>query len=173
MERDPAYNTIDENAQGPIKVGEFELKDTGHRKVFDTGAQRDAAPGKGWPHCVPCVAKDREAKWYEAGGQKYGRHNWREGIPLSNYLDSASRHLDKLMDGQMDEDHAAAVRWNMGCFIWTQQEILAGRLPGYLADVPPHRTWKEITAMYNERKQAEKDGTLETWKEKYAKLATK
>jgi len=121
-------------------AGGFVLTDTGNRKVFATGAQRDAAGMKGWFHGIPFVAIERWAQWLEAGGKKYGKHNWRKGIPLSNYLDSAGRHYFKLCEAMVQgvhpgEDHAAATLWNIGGFIWTQNEIKEGRLPAYLDNV--------------------------------------
>ena len=120
---------------GVIQNGEFELKDTGNRRIFETGAQRDAGPGKGYFHCLPFVAMESLAKLYEAGAVKYGRDNWKRGIPLNCYLDSMLRHALKLAEARVDEDHAAAVMWNAAGFVWTAGEIRAGRLPRSLDNV--------------------------------------
>lgn len=116
-------------------MSEFTIKDSGKRKVFETGAQRDAIPGKGFFHLIPYLPHERLAQHYENGARKYGKSNWKKGIPLSCYLDSAARHLGKLIDGWTDEDHATAVSWNMYGYIWTKNEIEEGRLPSSLDDV--------------------------------------
>ena len=120
---------------GLINNGEYSLNDTGNRKVFETGAQRDAGAGRGYFHCIPYVAIESLAKLYEAGAIKYGRDNWKKGIPLSNYIDSMERHALKLAECRQDEDHAAAVMWNAAGFIWTATEIRAGRLPRSLDNI--------------------------------------
>lgn len=121
--------------KGDIKNGDFVVGDTGHRKVFETGAQRDAGPGKGYFHCLPYVAMEALARLYEAGAIKYGRDNWKRGIPLSCFLDSMLRHALKLAECRLDEDHTAAVMWNAAGFAWTAAEIEAGRLPSSLDNV--------------------------------------
>lgn len=120
---------------GPIANGEFILNDTGRRRVFETGAQRDAGVGKGYFHCLPYVAIEALAKLYEAGAIKYGRDNWKLGIPLNCYLDAMLRHALKLAEARVDEDHAAAVMWNAAGFIWTANEVRAGRLPSHLDNI--------------------------------------
>lgn len=120
---------------GAIPNGQFVVGDTGRRVVFATGAQRDAGAGKGYFHCLPFVALESLAKLYEAGALKYGKDNWKRGIPLHCYLDSMMRHATKLSEAWVDEDHAAAVMWNAAGFIWTVKEIEAGRLPRSLDDI--------------------------------------
>lgn len=60
--------------------------------------------------------------------------NWEKGQPLSRYLDSAMRHLCAVLDKQDDEDHAAAVAWNMMAFMCTKRWIEGGGLPPELDD---------------------------------------
>lgn len=111
------------------------LKDTGKRQRFATGAVRDVSVGKGRFDLLPPYAIFRIARHFEAGAVKYGDSNWRKGIPLSRYLDSAERHLNKLKCGMDDEDHAAAAAWNILCFIETKKAIEEGILPQELDDI--------------------------------------
>jgi hypothetical protein len=122
-------------AAAAISNGEYVVKDSGSRTTFATGAVRDSGESKGWFHCLPFVAIERLAKLYEAGGKKYGKSNWKKGIPLSRYLDSCFRHLHKLAEGWTDEDHAAAVMWNAAGFIWTLDAVKSGKLPADLDDI--------------------------------------
>lgn len=59
------------------------------------------------------------AKHYENGMRKYGKDNWRKGIPLSSYVDSACRHYCKWRSGWEDEDHLSACLFNLLCGAWT------------------------------------------------------
>lgn len=59
------------------------------------------------------------AKHFEAGARKYGDNNWRKGIPINVFIDSAIRHFCKFMRGDNDEPHDIAFMWNVICCIWT------------------------------------------------------
>jgi hypothetical protein len=104
------------------------VKDSGQRQEFSTGAKRDTQGGKGRFDLLPGHALTRLARHFENGAVKYGDDNWRKGMPLNRYLDSAFRHLVKFMDGERDEDHAIAVVWNMMCLIETEHMIKNGVL---------------------------------------------
>lgn len=122
-------------AAAPIKNGDFIVKDSGKRESFETGAVRDSGEGKGYFHCIPLIAIEALAKLYQAGAQKYGRDNWKKGIPLSRFIDSMARHLFKLSEGWTDEDHGAAVMWNAAGFLWTADAIKRGERPASLNDI--------------------------------------
>ena len=55
---------------------------------------------------------------YSEGCQKYGRDNWKKGIPVNCYLDSTIRHYLKWRRGDKDEPHDRAVCWNILSCIW-------------------------------------------------------
>nr|DAH22044.1 MAG TPA: hypothetical protein [Caudoviricetes sp.] len=59
------------------------------------------------------------SKHFEAGAVKYGDNNWRKGIPVHCYIDSAVRHYLKYRRGDTDEPHDRAFCWNLMCAIWT------------------------------------------------------
>ena len=113
-----------------------ELKDSGSRSQFDTGAQRDAQEGKGRMDLLPFSALMELSKVFEAGANKYRANNWRRGIPLSRYADSGSRHFAKWMAGWRDEPHLEMAAWNFMCLIETQLLIKQGLLPETLNDLP-------------------------------------
>ena len=56
---------------------------------------------------------------FEEGAKKYGDNNWRKGIPVRCYIDSAVRHYLKFLRGDKDEPHDRAFCWNLMCAIWT------------------------------------------------------
>ena len=99
------------------------LKDSGERRQFDTGAVRDRAAGKGRYDLLSTQALMRLARHYEAGAIKYEDRNWEKGMPISVYVDAAMRHLVKYIAGWNDEDHLAAVLWNISAIMFMEDEM--------------------------------------------------
>lgn len=114
----------------------FITKHSGAQQQFDTGSRRDLPTGKGRYDLIPTIPLRRLAQLYERGAVHYGDRNWERGQPLMRYVDSAMRHLNNLVAGEPEEDHAIAVAWNMFGFVWTLAMIEAGRLPAELDDRP-------------------------------------
>ena len=90
-----------------------EIKDSGERTVFGSGAVRDMHEGKGDMVSIPWESILRLSKHYENGAKKYQRWNFRKGIPISSFIDSACRHLAKYQCGMDDEDHLSAAAFNV------------------------------------------------------------
>lgn len=90
-----------------------EIKDSGERTQFETGAVRDMHAGKGRMDLLPWHGIIAVSKHCENGAIKYGEHNVDKGIPLHSLCDSASRHLAKYLAGMDDEDHLVAAAWNL------------------------------------------------------------
>jgi hypothetical protein len=111
------------------------LPSSGSMTNFSTGAVRDAMQGKGFPSMIPTCALESLARRFEDGATKYGRDNWKKGIPLSRYCDAANRHLWAIKDGCTEEDHFGAVLWNIACWQKTKQMIETGELPENLNDI--------------------------------------
>ena len=163
-----------------------EIKDSGNRREFSTGAVRDMAEGKGRCDLLPLdviadlfleskcekyervnivlnylnaalkIWKDEALTWdsvrmdfvvghlynalkeflkqsdfgdiptmvlelsvhFEQGANKYTEDNWKRGIPVNCYIDSAIRHYLKWLRGDTDERHDRAFVWNIVCCIW-------------------------------------------------------
>ena len=114
----------------------MEVKDSGERQEWDTGAVRDMQDGKGRYDLLPVHAIARLARHFENGAKKYDDENWRKGIPLRRYLDSAIRHVFKFQAGMRDEDHLTAAIWNLCCLLETQELIERELLPEKLNDLP-------------------------------------
>ena len=91
----------------------MDIKDSGTRREFNTGAVRDMAEGKGDMVSIPWEAILRLSRHYENGSKKYNRWNYRKGIPVSSFIDSACRHLAKYQCGEDDEDHLSAAAFNI------------------------------------------------------------
>lgn len=121
---------------GPHREYAAGIKDSGDRTVFSTGAQRDRSVGKGKPSLVPNWVIWLVSRIYEDGGAKYSPRNWEKGMALSQYIDSAERHLAKLKAGLRDEPHASQVIWNMIGYIFTGTLVKMGHRPVELNDMP-------------------------------------
>lgn len=98
------------------------IKDSGHRRMFETGAVRDMVQGKGRYDLIPWEAIHELALHCEAGAQKYGERNCEKGIPVSSLIDSAFRHLSTYMQGATDEPHLRAALWNIAFAIYMEQK---------------------------------------------------
>lgn len=122
-------------SEKPTEVPRYDIKDSGERRTFSTGAQRDRAGGKSRPDLISPIALWRLGLWLEKGAQKYTERNWEKGMPLSEYIASAHRHLLLLADGNEDEDHASALLFNAMAFIHTEHRIRSGDLPSELDDL--------------------------------------
>src|SRR5438477_12878367 len=129
----PSRSPLRRNSDVPP---EYVTKDSGRREEWTTGSRRDAREGKGRYDLLPPHAVHRLAQLYERGAAKYGDRNWEKGQPLSRFVDSALRHLFQLVAGEEDEDHAAAVAWNVLAFMETECRVRAGELPAELDDLP-------------------------------------
>lgn len=132
------------------------VKDSGVREEFSSGSRRDTRKGKGRFDLIPTIPYKRLARHYENGAAKYGDRNWEMGQSLSRYLDSCERHLQAVKDGREDEDHAAAVCWNMFAFIHTLELVRAGVYPHELDDLSDH--WAQMRAYYEHEDNKSKEG---------------
>ncbi len=140
----------------------MEIKDSGTRRQFASGAVRDIDDNKGRCDLLPLdvvadIMKDpilysihsfqsdgdyshlfvalinfyterygdrytfflEEAKHYSEGAKKYSEDNWKKGINLKSYIDSAVRHYLKWRRGDDDEPHDRAFGWNLLSACWT------------------------------------------------------
>jgi hypothetical protein len=116
----PAWRQQMEDGSFAMK---WETKDSGERKVYDSGMQRDTDEGK--PRFDLLYADEmpfqeqmltRFAHLMRRGAEKYGAKNWLKGDgpdELERAKGSSIRHHFKWLMGETDEDHAAAVMANI------------------------------------------------------------
>lgn len=96
---------------------EFVVKDSGKREEYASGMVRDVQDDK------PMVRLIRSGPMFmrwavhlTKGAAKYGRDNWtlaNSDEELERFKDSAARHFEQWLNGEQDEDHAAAVFFNI------------------------------------------------------------
>jgi Domain of unknown function (DUF5664) len=101
----------------------FITKDSGKRVTFETGMQRDVNENKPrfdliTPAGLPFEERmlTRWARLMDRGASKYGERNWEKASTeeeKKRFMDSAYRHFMQWAAGETDEDHAAAVFFNI------------------------------------------------------------
>lgn len=98
-------------------MDEFTVKDSGQRQEFASGMRRDVQDDKVlWSLIYSGPMLERWAKHLTAGARKYGPNNWllaQGQEELDRFRDSAARHFAQWMRGDRDEDHGAAVFFNI------------------------------------------------------------
>lgn len=99
---------------------EFTVKDSGQRIEYKTGMRRDIQEGKPrYDLILPERGGGMLKRWAEhmrKGAEKYGERNWELAETEEEYKrfrQSAIRHFIQWFDGECDEDHAAAVFFNI------------------------------------------------------------
>ena len=117
---------------------EPDLKDSGTREQFTSGAVRDAAGNKSLLELIPGWALFAYGWIMEAGKRKYSARNWEKGMPLSRYLSSAKRHIEAYQLGFRDEPHLWQALWNVGGAVHTQVLVYLGVYPKEFYDLPNH-----------------------------------
>jgi len=114
----------------------FVTKDSGVRSVRPSGYQRDTQQGKPrfdllLPQGVPYSDQflTRWANLLARGADKYSERNWEQASDqedLDRFQSSAFRHLMQWMSGELDEDHAAAVAYNLMAYETTKYKMTKG-----------------------------------------------
>lgn len=121
----------------------FVVKDSGERKQFDSGMVRDTSAGKTEYHRVfegPML--ERWAEHLTKGAAKYpdnpdGSANWTLAAGEAEYVRfraSACRHFFQLMRGDDDEDHAAAVFFNINGMMYVQEKMQTQAAVDFIMD---------------------------------------
>jgi hypothetical protein len=143
----------------------FIIKDSGVRAEFDSGMVRDTAEGKPeYSRVFDGPMFDRWAEHLTTGAVKYpdvspGVANWtlaRSQEELLRFRESALHHVRQWVNGERDEDHAAALFFNVNGYEYVRDRLkdAAARLPRELPatttqqpfDVPIAfiPTWQEV-----------------------------
>ena len=111
----------------------FTTKDSGKREEYNSGMVRDVQEGK--PDftylLIPGVAyKDqpiiRLIELYMRGAEKYGRYNWTKADSeeeLQRFKQSGLRHHMQYLCGETDEDHQAAVLFNIIATMYVEDKL--------------------------------------------------
>ena len=98
-------------------MAEFVTKDSGKRQEFEGGMVRDTTEGKvNWALVADGPMLKRWAELMTRGAIKYDARNWMKAsgqAELDRARESAFRHFMQWYRGDVDEDHAAAILFNV------------------------------------------------------------
>jgi hypothetical protein len=113
------------NPSGATKT--FTVKDSGVREHFNSGMQRDTSKDKvRYDLLFDGPLLERWAVQLTKGAKKYEARNWMKAEGLEEYnrfRESAARHFVQWMRGEIDEDHAAAVVFNLNGALYVEQQM--------------------------------------------------
>jgi O-succinylbenzoate synthase len=104
----------------------FVVKDSGVRQEYDSGMRRDTQEGKPDYTLIHNQFLTRLAIHLGKGAIKYGRDNWmcaNSEEELQRFKSSAMRHLMQWLNGDVDEDHMAAVCFNLMCAEYVKERL--------------------------------------------------
>ncbi len=105
----------------------FVVKDSGARQDYASGMRRDIEDDK--PDFT--LALDgpmfvRYAVHLTKGAKKYGKRNWQlanSEEEMERFKRSALRHMLQWLNGDIDEDHAAAVMFNINAAEYVKDRL--------------------------------------------------
>lgn len=109
----------------------FITKDSGARQEYKSGMRRDTQEGKPrYDLVIPLDQEDhmfkRWAMLLERGMAKYGYRNWELASSVEEMIRfqaSAFRHFVQWQNGETDEDHAAAVFFNIQAYEYVKDKL--------------------------------------------------
>lgn len=107
-------------------MSEFIVKDSGKRQEYESGMVRDTQEDKPNYNLIDKDFLRRLADHLTKGAIKYGRDNWRKANSpeeMQRFQDSAFRHMMQWMNGETDEDHMAAVAFNMAAACYVKKRL--------------------------------------------------
>jgi len=108
----------------------FKILDSGlpHEK-FASGMERDTPEGKtDYTLVLDGPMFERWAEHLTTGAKKYAARNWMQANSikeLERFRESALRHFIQVMRGDTDEDHMAAVFFNLNGMAYVQERLYA------------------------------------------------
>jgi hypothetical protein len=115
-----------------LRKPEFQVKDSGVRHEFESGMRRDTSDNKTDVELIfngPMA--DRWAEHLTKGAIKYpdpeiGEANWMRAngkAEMVRFRKSAVRHFRQWLRGDIDEDHASAVFFNINGYEYTKGKL--------------------------------------------------
>lgn len=104
------------------------------KEVFSTGANRDSQEGKIQYSLIPYQALDALGQVLTDGAKRYGKGNYKLGIPYTRVIDSLMRHVEAIRRGKDDEPHVGQAMANLAFLAYYDDMINKGLLPKELDD---------------------------------------
>lgn len=114
----------------PIPQVEFVVKDSGERQKFDSGMVRDVTTDKiRWDLVFDGPLMQRLAEHLTKGAKKYEARNWMKAsgeAEKERFRESAVRHFVLWFNNVRDEDHMAAVVFNLNGYEYVAAKLRDG-----------------------------------------------
>jgi Domain of unknown function (DUF5664) len=109
-------------------MSDFVIKDSGQRAQFESGMVRDVATDKtNFALALDGPMFVRWAVHLTKGAIKYAKRNWMKAngeAELERFKESAFRHFMQWYNGNVDEDHAAAVFFNINGVEYVKDKLV-------------------------------------------------
>jgi len=119
------------------------IKDSGKRIEFDSGMVRDITDDKiDYTLALDGPMFERYARHLTDGAKKYDKRNWLKASgqeELDRFKESALRHMIQWLRGDTDEDHAAAIWFNVNGV-----EMVKEKLAPKVALDEASKWWREV-----------------------------
>lgn len=101
------------------------------KREFPTGAIRDSDKDKeNYIESIPWAALRRYAFYMKSKEGRYGKGNFKKGIPVNSYEESLVRHLQKYISNkyengnfEKEEDHLSAMLFNIFGIIFEEEKL--------------------------------------------------
>ena len=110
-----------------VTPADFTIKDSGARMRFPSGMQRDLSTDKtDYTLVLDGPMFQRWAIHLTKGAKKYHKRNWMKAAgpeELNRFRESALRHFLQWYWDEDDEDHAAAVFFNINGAVYTKGRL--------------------------------------------------
>lgn len=135
----------------------MDIKDSGTRKQYESGMVRDADNKTEYDRLLDGPMLKRWAEHLTKGAVKYpdlenGRSNWtlaNSEVELRRFKQSAFRHFLSWIQGEVDEDHAAGIMFNVNGAEYVRQR-LSEQLDAELDKQSDEELYRELTEDTNE-----------------------
>jgi hypothetical protein len=130
---EPVYSALAGEQFREIRAAGVVVKDSGQRQEFASGMVRDTQENKvDYERIFDGPMADRWAAHVTAGALKYpdvapGEPNWMKANgdeELIRFRKSATRHFRQWLRGDVDEDHAAAVLFNINGYEYVMERTM-------------------------------------------------
>lgn len=101
-------------------------KDSGARQEYDSGMVRDIATDKPRYDLIYTPMLTRLAELHARGVAKYGERNWENANSteeMNRFKASAFRHFIAWFENKEDEDHGAAILFNVNAYEFVNDKL--------------------------------------------------
>lgn len=95
-------------------------------KVFESGATRSKINPVRYDLITP-IGLRRLAETYAEGVEIHGERNWENGLPISDCINRAIRHIYLYLSKDKEEDHLAHASWNLFAAMHFEEDWIGSR----------------------------------------------